>query len=93
MGGVDLCEQREAKTGGGRSISVDREAKTGGAIDCCEAADFCCGGDPSVIKERQIGGGDFCFCESLGGGNGSRGIGGLDREERELGSRGIGGDL
>ena len=38
MGGVDLCEQREAKTRGeGQSISVDREAKTvGGEIDFCE---------------------------------------------------------
>jgi len=38
-GAIDLCEQREAKTGGGegRLISVDREAKTGGggAIDFC----------------------------------------------------------
>jgi len=50
----DFCE---IKTGeGGRSISV-RSKRTGGAIDFCEAADFCCGGDQFVSKERQNGGG------------------------------------
>ena len=39
----------------------------GGAIDCCEAADFCCGGDPSVIKERQIEGGISVSVNPWGG--------------------------
>ena len=82
MGGIDLCEQREAKTEGeGRSISVDREAKTGGG----GAIDFCCGGDPSVSKERQIGGGFLFLLVNPWGGMGAGELGDWDREERELG--------
>jgi len=49
----DFCE---IKTGGG-AINFCEIKTNGGAIDFCEAADFCCGGDQSVSKERQNGGG------------------------------------
>ena len=67
MGGGRSISMRETKTGDfceiktGGSVRSKRtegainfcEIKTnGGAIDFCEAADFCCGGDQSVSKER-----------------------------------------
>ena len=60
------------------------EIKTnGGAIDFCEAADFCCGGDQSVSKERQNGGGISVTVNPCSrGGHGSRGIGGTGTERR-----------
>jgi len=55
-----------SKWGGDQLIKTNE-----GAIDFCEAANFCCGGDPSVSKERQNRG-DFYYSESLlsGGGGG-----------------------
>ncbi|KAH8480631.1 hypothetical protein H0E87_030775 [Populus deltoides] len=64
MGGIDLCEQREAKTGGeGRSIAVRRPISVMGAIHL-------------LAKRDKSGGISVSVSESLGG-NGSRGIGGL----------------
>jgi hypothetical protein len=107
MGGIDLCEQREAKTGGeGRSISVDRKAKTGGEgrLIAVRRPISVVGAIHLLAKRDKSGGISVSVSESLGGGNGSRGIGGLGPRGEGIGrgmrtvkllggngSRGIGG--
>ena len=63
---------------GDRFLLIERP-KPRGAID------FCCGGDPSISKERQIGGGFLFLLVNPWGGMGAGELGDWDREERELG--------
>jgi len=70
MGGIDLCEQREAKTGGeGRSISVDRKAKTGGEgrLIAVRRPISVVGAIHLLAKRDKSGGISVSVSESLGG--------------------------